>query len=185
MRPDNSSISAKVFFSVKVNGSELLVTQQCRLLEQDYNTNFTSALLDEESVVDIKSVFELLEQADLKYIRTEINKKPSLRTLTQSIYWTKLWDIARDHGIQDSRSLLTVLTTLTTPTFTDQECPHCNTIITKEQHFAEHLAQNHLSVSLTGIINMLKNDDKAIFSVGTELKRLRSNPKHLNAINNS
>ena len=35
--------------------------------------------------------------------------------------------------------------------------------------------QSHLSISLTNIINMLKDKGKAIFSVGTELKRLISN----------
>ena len=55
MRPDNSFISAKVFLSVKENGSELFVAQQCRLSEKGklYNTNFTSALLDEENAVGI------------------------------------------------------------------------------------------------------------------------------------
>lgn len=40
----------------------------------------------------------------------EVKKKPSLTFLSQSIHWTmaKLWDTARDYGIQGSRSLLRV-----------------------------------------------------------------------------
>ena len=82
----------------------------------------------------------------------EVEKKPSLQTLTQPIRWTKLWDIARDHGIQGSRSLLAVFTALTSPTFTDLVCPYCDTPILKDQHFAEHLAQSHPTESLTDII---------------------------------
>ena len=88
-----------------------------------------------------------------------------------------LWDLAREFGIQGSRSLLAVFTALTTPTFADRICPYCNTTILKDQHFIKHLAQTHISVGLTDIIDMLKVEDKAIFSVGTELKRLRSSQK--------
>ena len=76
-----------------------------------------------------------------------------------------------------SRSLLAVFTALTSPTFTDLVCPYCNTPISKDQHFAEHLAQSHLSRRLTDIIDLLIEEDEAIFSVVTELKRLRSNLK--------
>ena len=121
MRPDNSFISAKVFLSVKENGSEPLVAQQCRLLEQGYNTNFTSALLDEENACRwiLSQCLNYFKQADLKHIRTEVAKKPSLRTLNHPICRAKLWDIARDHGIQGSRSLLVVITALITPIFRD------------------------------------------------------------------
>ena len=169
MCPDNSSISTKVFpllRKVDLNHC-MLVAQQCRLLEQGYNTNFASILLDEESALDIKSVFKLLEQADQKYIRIVVDKKPSLQILSQPIRWTKLWDIACDHGIQCSRSIsLAVLTTLTTPTFTDRECPHCNNYYhNKRPAFCRAPCPEHLSVS---IINMLKDENKAIFSIARD-----------------
>ena len=69
-----------------------------------------------------------------------------------------------------ARSLLAVLTALTTPIFTDLQCPHRNETITKDQHFADHRAQSHHTASLTDIIDMLKDEDEAIFSVGSELK---------------
>ena len=127
-RPDNSSISAK----------EPLIAQQCRLLEHSYGTNLTSSLLDEENAEEIRSILKKLENADQTLTRTEVEKKPSLTFLSHPICWTKLWDTARDYGIQGSRSLLAVLTVLSTPTFQDHTCPYCDTIITN-QHFAEHV----------------------------------------------
>ena len=65
MHPDNSFISGKVFLSLREHGTEPLVVQQCRLLEQGYDTNHTSDLIKEaNNTVYIKSVFKLLEQAD-------------------------------------------------------------------------------------------------------------------------
>ena len=124
-----------------------------------YYTNFTSSLLDEENAIDtidIKSVFKLLEQTDSKHvIMTEVVKKPSLHTLNHPIHWTKLWDIARNHGIQGSRSLLAVFTALSTPIFTDFQCPHC---VMKSPNCQP---DRHP-------INILKDEDEAIFSVGSE-----------------
>ena len=53
-----------------------------------------------------------------------------------------------NHGIQGSTSLWQlILMILSAPTFKDHVCPYWDTIIPKDQHFGEHVAQKYLSKS--------------------------------------
>ena len=49
-------ISGKVFLSLREHGTEPLVVQQCRLLEQGYDTNHTSDLINEANNTVIHQV---------------------------------------------------------------------------------------------------------------------------------
>ncbi len=48
-----------------------------------------------------------------------------------------------------------IFTALTTPIFDEMECPYCDYTISRVDHFAEHLTQAHLSISLTDLVNSL------------------------------
>ena len=87
--------------------------------------------------------------------------------------WCKLWDKARDHGFQGTRSLQVILRTLTIPSHIDQPCPLCDFVSPNCTPAANHIF-SHISCSLEHLLEILRDDDKDldIFSVGKELKRL-------------
>ena len=81
--------------------------------------------------------------------------------------------MARDRGIQGSRSLTVFLKVLTTPIFKDLICPFCNHVLTRDSIFAEHISTIHLSQPISRLISILENaDEEYIFQLGSRLKRL-------------
>ena len=95
----------------------------------------------------------------------------SLRSLSSVISWPKLWDMARDRGIQGSRSLTVFLKVLTTPIFKDLICPFCNHVLTRDSIFVEHISTIHLSQPISHLISILENADEGhIFQLGSRLK---------------
>ena len=170
MKPENMSISAKVFRSLREDGVEPLAIQQCKYLEQEYDTNFTQAILT-DSDVSINSIFKALKEADQDYTRSLVSKSTSLKHLAVSIPWLKLWDIARDRGIQGARSLQAILRVLTAPVFADMKCNFCNVDIS---NYSDHVLQTHLSTNTDDILQLLKDESDEIFPTGLKLMDLRS-----------
>ena len=97
----------------------------------------------------------------------------SLALLSRSVSWCKLWDKARDHGFQGTRSLQVNLRTLTIPSNIDQPCPLCDFVSPKGTPAANHIF-SHIFCSLEHLLEIPHDDDEDsdIFSVGKELKRL-------------
>ena len=172
MNPQYRSISSDIFNLLKDQDPGPLIVQQSRLLEQIYGTNVTSLLLN-GSPVCLKSVKKTLFEADQDYIWSEVESNTSLALLPRSVSWCKLWDKARDHGFQGTRSLQVILRTLTIPTHIDQPCPLCDFVSPKGTPAANHIF-SPISCSLEHLLEILRDDDKDsdIFSVGKELKRL-------------
>ena len=84
----------------------------------------------------------------------------------------KLWDLARDHGAHGSRAIQAVIKVLPTPSFSDWKCQICNATVPKDSHYAVHVAESHLSMTIEEITDclMLEEDKiEEIFSVGRRL----------------
>ena len=120
-----------------------------------------------------KSVKKTLFEADQDYIWSKVESHTSLALLPRSVSWCKLWDNARDHGFQGTRSLQVILRTLTIPSHIDQPCSLCGFVSPKGTPAANHIF-SPISCSLEHLLEILGDDDKDsdIFSVGKELKRL-------------
>ena len=172
MKPENSSISSKVFCSLRDNDTDPLIVQQCRLLESAYHTNFTQTILTEGDSVDIRSIIKALEKADQDLTWLHAEQKSSLCHLSRAISWMKLWDIARDRGIHGTRCLQVIFKVLTTPIFTDLKCPLCSVYISEQCTYAKHLLQSHSSISVKYLINLLEQESGEIFTVGSKLLEL-------------
>ena len=114
-----------------------------------------------------------LRAADSDYLWTKVSQQTSLCTLPREVSWPKLWDMARDRGIQGARSLNMILRTLATHIFSENFiCPFCDTLLSRDSVFAVHVARAHLSRPLSSVFSLLTNYDEHLFSVGSELKRL-------------
>ena len=120
-KAENCSISSQVFHSLLQSGTEPLVVQQCKFLEQVYNTSITQKLLkkDENEYESLFYTYDMLEKADYERILSLMKSKVSLRYLQKDIPWMKLWDLARDYGAHGSRAIQAVIKVLTTPSFSD------------------------------------------------------------------
>ena len=172
LNPKRSTISVEVFNSLKDQDPGPLIIDQCKFLEQVYNTNYTASLLNDDTV-SLKSLKKALKAADDNHIWKMANKHNSLKCLSRSIMWPRLWDMARDHGIQGSRSLSAIFKIFTTPIFEEWSCPFCATPISRVcTTFAEHVATVHLSQPLANIVSLLEEGDDELFSVGAKIKAL-------------
>ena len=87
---ENSSISSKVFRSLRESDTEPLVVQQCKYQKQAYNTNFTQTILMESDATDIKSIFKVPEKADHELTWIHVKERASLKPLSRSISWSKM-----------------------------------------------------------------------------------------------
>ena len=82
----------------------------------------------------------------------------------------KVWDLACDHGAHGSRAIQAVIKVLTTPSFSDWKCQICNATVPKDSHYAVHVAESHLSMTIEEISLMLEEDKiEELFSVGRRL----------------
>ena len=116
-----------------------------------YNTNITQKLLkeDENECESLFDVYDMLEKADCERRSLSLMKsKVSLCYLHKDVPWMKLWDLARDHGAHGSRAIQAVIKVLTTPTFSDWKCQICNATVPKDSHYAVHVAESHLSMTV-------------------------------------
>ena len=104
---------------------------------------------------------------------SKVESHTSLALLPRSVSWCKLWDKARDHGFQGTRSLQVILRTLTIPSHIDEPCPLYDFVTPKGTQAANHIF-SHISCGVKHLLKILSDDDKDsdIFSVGKELKRL-------------
>ena len=155
LNPHRNTICVKVFNALREQEQGPLIIEQCMILEQAYYTNTTLAFI--EGNITMKR--DLLK-ADQNNIWSLVTKHNSLRSLHRTISWPKLWDLARNHGIQGARSLATIFKTLTSPIFDVRSCPHCNTLIARESIFGEHIFSTHLSRSLADVISLLEEGDQ-------------------------
>ena len=165
--PHKQTISASVFAHLREQEPGPLIIQQCNFLEQVYNTNLTSTLL--EGSESLRVIKKSLINADKLYIQSLVSEHRSLSLLSDSISWPKLWDTARDFGTQGVRSIREVFKLLTRPTFGDRSCPYGTHAIPEDSLFAEHVVSYHLDYSLDTI---LECNDEDLFKFAVELKQL-------------
>ena len=133
-----SSISVKVFHSLKDQGPGPLIVKQSKFLEEVYHTNVTESILLGETTC-LKSIKKALRAADLDYVWSKVAQQTSLRALSRDISWPKLWDMARDRGIQGTRSLAMFLRILASPTSDNSKCPLCDSDISRVSPFADQI----------------------------------------------
>ena len=68
-KAEKPSISSQVFRSLLQSGTEPLVVQQCKFLEQVYNTNITQhSLKEDETEYGLFDIYDILEKADYERI---------------------------------------------------------------------------------------------------------------------
>ena len=177
LHPEKKTISVAVFESLRSTNVEPLLVQQCKFLEQVYNTNYTDALLlqQDDTPLNLNTVKKALREEDRDYIWSEIHSHESLAALNREINWPKLWDNARDHGIQGSRSLIATLQVITTPVFKEGfSCHICGHKYNRNCFPARHIMEVHLNRPLDTLLDLLKHPCEETFEVAATLKSVTS-----------
>ena len=90
--------SVKISNSMKYYAPGPLIFQQ---LKQAYNMNVTASIMDGDgSSPSLNSLNKALKAADSDYLWSLVGIQNSLRALSRSMPWPKLWDMAHNQGIQ-------------------------------------------------------------------------------------
>ena len=99
----------------------------------------------------------------------------SLAVLTRNINWLRLWDGARDYGIQGARALESTLRTITIPIIEEFSLCHlCGYRYIKGHPPAEHIMEAHLSCDLVHLLELLEDPCEETFTVATTLMSVTS-----------
>ena len=176
LHPKKTTINVKVMLSLRENGVEPILVQQCKFLEQVYGSNSTDTMLQNNTDYDsisLQYIKKTLQKADINLTWDRISSRSSLTLLSHDINWMKLWDVAREYGIQGARSITSALKTITIPVFSDEyQCQICDFVFTKGTPPAAHLSETHLGCSLQHLLNLLKDPCEETFSTTASLKFL-------------
>ena len=103
--PDNSSISAKIFRSLRNQNPGSLIVQKCLFLEQEFGTSCTFVILSAESPPSMRIIKKQFSNADSILLWDKFKDRNHLRHLHKTSLWPKVWDNARDHGIPGFKSI--------------------------------------------------------------------------------
>ena len=126
---------------------------------QVLGTNLTDAIVPQkednpENRLSLKTVKEPLQYADCDRTWTQVSSREYLTALSRDIHWLRLWDEARDHGIQGARSIISILRVITMPVFSDDfSCSMCGL---KGCLPASHITEAHLGCHLNDLLDFLR-----------------------------
>ena len=170
------ALSGRIFTSLAiVDVYSVGIVQQCQMLESELNTNVLAMCLehpqDASSIINSKRPDIL--KSDFEALLSAANTHPSAKfvaSVAQTTSWCRLWDLALDRGVQDTRGLQTLLKELSRRTFDNFSCQACGTTLDKDSQWFDHICQNHPdainNLSSEEIISGLKEANvDVIFSV--------------------
>ena len=89
--------------------------------------------------------------ADKMLDLVQSRKHESLKHLSTNyseLSWLKIWDMALDYGIRDTKAALCLYGTLSQPLFRDRLCPRCGTSVTAGLTYIQHLCVGHPELEL-------------------------------------
>ena len=104
--------------------------QQCRLLEQHFDTNYLGVCL-ENSTDAARAIQEAKTDILKDWNRTvrEARTHPSLTIVFATDFiaasWNSTWDQALEFGVCGTRLMPTLFNFLSRPVFGNKSCPHC------------------------------------------------------------
>ena len=175
LHPTKITIYVSVFESLRNKGCVPLLIQQCKFLESVYGTHYTESLLsqssnDGQSPLSLKDIRKALEEKDREYIWEQVSTRESLASLTPDVNWLRLWDDARDYGLQGARALMANLRILTTPKFENYSCQICGHKLDSKQFPADHIASIHLGCSADHLRDLLLDPSDETFTLPASLR---------------
>ena len=137
---------------------------------QDNYRNPPQSSNDGQSPLSLKDIRKALEEKDREYIWEQVSTRESLASLTPDVNWLRLWDDARDYGLQGARALMANLRILTTPKFENYSCQICGHKLDSKQFPADHIASIHLGCSADHLRDLLLDPSDETFTLPASLR---------------
>ena len=158
------------------------LVQQCRSLEQHIGTNYLQLCLtnpiDAPSIV--RDAREEVLRKDWMYTVKESQTHGSLSIVASSetiaASWNSIWDEALDFGVRGTRLMQGLFGALTTPTFGDRTCRHCNATIPGT--YPDHLFSDHITDYNHDLVArwLESKDFKNLFKLAEDIASLNFSP---------
>ena len=115
----------------------------------------------------------LLKSYSLTQIAITSGRKSrqSLAALSRDINWRKLWDVAREHGIQGAWSISAVLRAISMPVFSkDLSCHICDFSYHEGSTPLAHISEFHLDCDINHLLDLLRDPCDDTFIVAASFK---------------
>ena len=139
-------VSLHVFRTLAVGDvNRIQLVQECRYLEENLATSFTTRILKQASEVDARELRKSIIAKDWKQTLQQALSHQSSKMVAkvaEVTSWMKIWDVTLDKGPRGSKSMLAMLFEITKPAFGSKPCPHCD-IKELGSSLFHHLMETH------------------------------------------
>ena len=125
--------------------NRIQLVQECRYLEENLATSFTTRILKQASEVDARELRKSIIAKDWKQTLQQALSHQSSKMVAkvaEVTSWMKIWDVTLDKGPRGSKSMLAMLFEITKPAFGSKPCPHCD-IKELDSSLFHHLMETH------------------------------------------
>ena len=172
--PENNSLSSQTFRKLRADGVETALVQQCRFLQESYNSDFASRILQAQGCTDeLSSCKKEILKADTSLVRVRAADHPSLKFLLRlNLSWLAVWDDVLDQGphATDHATSTCTLFTITKPSLSENFCNICDSPVTNS--FLEHVISAHLEEDSVDSFLDQQSSSHAIIQVGLRLSKI-------------
>ena len=140
------------------NVYNMSLVKQCIFLDSKLKTNCTSQILSNTS--SLCSLKKCITTSDQHLLAEEASKHQSV-CLAAKINWLRVWEAARDKGPYWTQIAQSFYKILTRPLFGERHCPRCNSHISENISFFEHLTKDHVpdTISISNLLADLYSPD--------------------------
>ena len=177
----DDSLSSRLFRSIAADDVESLVlVKQCRLLEADYGSNYTSDVISIPDMVSFTQMKKEILDKDISLLLSESETHPSQLLVhciasSTDCSWPWIWDHALEKGAFGTTCSLAILRLFSLHVFSDNNCPFsgCSQTITNSEIVA-HFLSSHTALNFTAeqCVESLKSRSESIFNYGKDLNQV-------------
>ena len=139
-------VSSQVFRTLVAGDvNRIQLVQECRYLEENLATSFTSGILQQDSEVDSRELKKTIIAKDWNQTLHQALSHQSSKMVAkvaEVTSWMKIWDVTLDKGPRGTKSMLALLFEITKPAFGSKPCPYCD-IEELDSSLFHHLMETH------------------------------------------
>ena len=134
-------VSSQVFRTLVAGDvNRIQLVQECRYLEENLATSFTSGILQQASEVDARVLRKTVIAKDWNQTLQQALSHQSSKMVAEVTSWMKIWDVTLDKGPRGTKSMLALLFEIIKPD--SKPCPYCD-IEELDSSLFHHLMETH------------------------------------------
>ena len=166
---NQQSICYRAFSALVDDVESISLVRECRELEERYNCNFTSELLNtmnpEERTEIVKEAENIISKKDCTLLLSKGSTHYHLCLIAESVGWKKLWDHALDCGPSTIKAVRNLVRVITYPDYARNKCPLCE-VAELNISLPEHVLSQHTNSTGTweDLMNSVTTIDSSFYS---------------------